>query len=773
MYWCRCEHCFVAAGSSKTDEYGISFVDEEDLIIRYLLFNQIKNIFKCIILPTQILKSFHPPLYIHPSQMAWIFLFPSGTINKASGKSPWHGFLTFAVNYDIINLSKKCVKPLALAMGSVKRNHATDAKGLVLIMDQYSDLFLKAMALWCELTGVAFDQSHFTGMSAVMTHIQNRRVKKAVEVDPTGYLPLMILGIELRKWLESRTASLLRVLTDDSVSRNIGIAREIMAIVEDPSVTMRLAEERERFTKILQMIKKQKAIATSANDEQGVQETKSVSDDMFVELLFEAKTAGETLRVDQFRRGEKTKRAPVLADTVFESDSVSAFVRALASAKEYESAVVMCLIRDADEPLFSFFAMGIRLGERVYLVSDKPTSAHPLYKHRTRRPGRSQAERMEELCFPYYLMDFDVDGRGDLYLGRGNPDSDMGLKKLTPVADMHHANILWYIMLYQSLVEKFYLADFEADELSYTGDMIKIQPNHGTEALVLSDGGQTLLSIASGQELRVAMETEANFIWPLANMSQTYLNFPIEVEPSAIVPVASGTRETTITHGNLSAKGFTFGQDSFGTQKELTEDLLFIARHNEAALVQAQLDQNKVETKRRLSEWYIDRVYANREFLFKAIANEVLLAQVETHSSGSPFGAEVVAANILRLEEIRKDANYNHFGGYQPIIAPGVTSFEYAEHCLVNGAKPSHVALFRVETEDVLALMTGIQKEDLPPELKGFRRNGVYSGNSILDRVDPMECIKNPYYKIYFNISIFLSKSGLKALMKKYRKTDV
>lgn len=637
-------------------------------------------------------------------------------------------------------------------------------------MNEQIEILLKSAELWSKITGVSFNQNSFTNVSQITANISNSRIKNALELDPNGFLPTMVLFSEFNKYCQENHFRLYDVLHKPELIEKINNAKEMLSLMDNPIVKLRLIQEQTRFHNILRKIKNDMLLTGPKSESED--EAEVTSNELFIDLMYEAKLAGKNLRIDQFSKGQKSEKNPVIAKTIFKSHSVHNFITSLASNPECESMIAMCLIQDEYDPLFSYFVIGIRNGQKIYIASDKPNSPNPLYKTRTRRPGRHQEERMDKFWFPYYLMDFDLDARGDLMGVKNEEESKTLNEKAIPLCSltsMHHENLLWFIMLYHSLVDKFFINDYENEELSYTGNMINIKKEHNelSKNLVVQNAGSVMIQIPNTKELPIVIKEKGNFSWELLNNTQLYELNKIDVNADILVPIENSLKEVKISADGLTATGYSFDRNIFGTEKELTEDLLFIARYNESQLIEAKIESNFKSKKEEIMKWYNTKINENKEAFFKAIVEGEFIALDEKNTRH--FDYEEEYSNILKFCEKNDDYNTRWFNF---IIKYDNSTWHNSDSCAYNGAKSFYKAVFMIGTAGAIAKATGVDIDELPEEIKGYKHHGRYSGNSILDRVDPMEDIQNPYNKINFWVELYLSKSGYKALKKKYVKGD-
>lgn len=74
---------------------------------------------------------------------------------------------------------------------------------------------------------------------------------------------------------------------------------------------------------------------------------------------------------------------------------------------------------------------------------------------------------------------------------------------------------------------------------------------------------------------------------------------------------------------------------------------------------------------------------------------------------------------------------------------------------------------FSPQTPECLALLAGCEVDDLPVFLQNWWAQKQYKGNSILDRLDPLDWLpKNPWFTEKFNVVLGLSKSTWNQLLR-------
>jgi hypothetical protein len=641
-------------------------------------------------------------------------------------------------------------------------------------MNTYTDLFIEAIKSWLKLTDTKFEQNSFSSMGQVSAGISNSKIKKAIYLDPEGFLPLLVLFSVFNDYCRENRFKLYDIIYSKSYIEKIECAKNISQLLNNPLITSRLENEKKKFFNILSLIKKESLLTEKDCKDDSI-DNLNISNESFIDILFEAKSASVDLRIDQFSKGVKSKKAPVLSDKIYQSYSVHNFINSLAKNSEFESIIAMCLIKDVYDPLFSYFVIGIRNGQKIYVLSDKYKEPHPLYKTRTRRAGKHQEKRMEKYWFPYYLLDFDVDYRGDLIANKkekGIVNSNIKDIPLCQLKDMKHENLLWYIELYHHLVDKFFIQNFDKEDLSYTGYMINLkeEDNELSQSLMVKNSGSIAIDIPSSKNISLKVEEQGNFEYPILNNKGLYNNVKIEALSNELLPFSDCLKEVEIQANGISTIAYTYDKNTFGTKKEIQENVIFISRFNEAQLIKAKLKKNFNERKEEIKNWYYEKINNNKELFFKAIADGKFLALTE--KIDNVIDVTYIEDNILLFGD-KEEIGYGQYGNF---VIKHNSSCEYYNYdsysyCAYNGKKTAYYkAMFCIKTASAIAKVTGVDIYKLPIEIQNYGTHKSCSGNPILDRVDPIESIENPFNKMNFYVDIYLSKSGYKEILKKYSK---
>ncbi|MDO8568565.1 MAG: hypothetical protein Q7R57_07610, partial [Dehalococcoidales bacterium] len=209
----------------------------------------------------------------------------------------------------------------------------------------------------------------------------------------------------------------------------------------------------------------------------------------------------------------------------------------------------------------------------------------------------------------------------------------------------------------------------------------------------------------------------------------------------------------------------------YGTRDEIERERFYIARRNEATAIQALADQEYAEQGESILRWYQQRVVSNVEALKRAIAAEtceVLTRFDDPKSGGSSFTNRVTVRpyNILRLYGIVDKETPGGMTRYAADLHSGITKRDdWKYQCIEDPAIIGRcTAVFSPVDASGIAFLAGVPVSELPDYLQHWRHSNYslgYTGNSILNLVDPVEKLRNPWTHLNFSVQAHFSKVAL------------
>lgn len=640
----------------------------------------------------------------------------------------------------------------------------------------------KALELWTELTGV---DPNAKSLKLGLWGIQslNSELKESITLDTTYLTTLMLLDNFATDYLNQRNFTVNQMISDyENVLSYLGKSKELYSILQSEE----LIEKKEDFKNwILDALNHYKV-----QNQEVIEMAQSYEELGF--LRRDALRSMEQLEVHQFYQGaEDSLETPKYVTEVQEFWNINSLIRAMQSDNTL-SGISLNLIRD---PLntSSYFVFGIKNGETLSILTDKPKYGNPLEKYRSRRPGRDMSERIFKNHFPYDLLDISFTQEGDAYIKpKNSKELTMYQEELRPlkmIKDLEPDEVIWIIMMFSLIKERFWDKGFRTKELSYTGEM-----TYNKEVLIEN---RNLVNVNEYKQLEIkplkksditsvtlkndwdTTPTEKNK-W-LENryqekVQESYLN--LIGNDREILFLTSGNELLTLTQEEYKEKtnfmsmrsGFKgkalakFDTSMFGSKEDIEKTKKWIARYNQAIVIKTEAEKEFEARKNEVLDFVDRKIEENKEKLLKAIGLGVFEAPVHPRQELS-FGhsSETVIENILRIK-LEDERRFSDMFGSRKLYKL-VDDNKYA--CYLTGSKATLVAIFRPQTAEAVALLCGCKVEELPDVLQHWTTADFYSGNDLLRNIDPMEwVVENPWKELNLNVEVYLSKSSYNELCK-------
>lgn len=342
---------------------------------------------------------------------------------------------------------------------------------------------VEALNLWVGVTG--FDEARrsfkLSGrLSEWAVHSMSKSIKEALDLDETNITGFLLLSYFSRHFIEHTAFQLNELLNEpERVESFVAQIRQLLSILNDKEMLEDLAH--------FQLITRQAVRHYHAGRDE-VMSLIEQQDDMAF-LRRDALKSMQRLRVDHFLAGatEPDSFKPVYNRDVFQFWNINSMLQAVCKAP---SGVSLNLIRTPDD-YQSYFVFAIRNGGNVITLSDIETHSHPLQAYMSRRPDKSFGKRVVQNWFPYDLMNYQYDEEsGSLWIEKqdfGNAIAPLNQTAfpLSPIKDLKPEEIIWITLMFELIVERFWRKPIEPEQLSYTGDMVKVESTlieHAMEA---------------------------------------------------------------------------------------------------------------------------------------------------------------------------------------------------------------------------------------------------------------------------------------------------
>jgi hypothetical protein len=690
----------------------------------------------------------------------------------------------------------------------------------------------EAFPLWLDLVGI--DRAHFDKRAknfdgfGSMSHWDAAQASVAIHeclnIPDDELTAQLMLARYLDQFASNTSFDLSEMLAQpQKVQQTWDKARQLRSLLDRDDLMM----QRAGFAGLLQ----DALVHYGAQDREDVQE--ALEDDaLLAQLRRDAYYGIEQMRMNQFLEGDLgTGPRPGYNTTIrrwWRMDDL------LAAATHLPEGVSLNMVQPSLEHEI-FFCFVVRRGAKLYLLHDAPDREHPLQAHMTRRPDRALAGRMAKFWFPYDMAGVVIDEeRGGASVrpadakaldlpGRFQASSSL----LGYVADLPPAELLWSIMMFDRILDRFWGATPPpALPLSCTAGQLRLDAvplleeakRAGLPALVEALPQQNLPSL-SGSEV-AGLHTHATAAETLGETAslqdrQWLLDrYAAKVPDTALNLVADGEQLAQLTHDGaldlltnpdhraLESEAF-FGRSKamaklhmmdpthFGTASQLDADRRFVARHNLAKGIHGLAKQEYEARKDEVKAWLVER-YAGAQARLLALvplAHAGQLEVIDWSADQEPEQYEILGPAPLHRNKTNREessarshqlgivAPFRHEGGWGSDILGGMSvlgGWEMGRTCTVTQGPPSYWAAFRPTNSVELAWLLDCEVHDLPDVLQHRSGLGMPHGNSILDRIDPMLwALDDPWVKLDLGVRLPLSKRGLSQLLKTVAPVDL
>jgi hypothetical protein len=670
--------------------------------------------------------------------------------------------------------------------------------------------------MWVELTGVDPGATSFTmklngGMDSYTVFRMHDTIRDALNLDHTNITGHLMLDALSTVYFKERSFSVQELMEDPvRTAKYVKQAAEFKALANSPEIQ----SARNEFTQALRDALKMYGMDTEP--------VLKLLDDHH-ELAYlrrDALRSISKLRVDQFLKGspEEPTKKPLYNAWVHQFWNVNSLIE---TACQLPSGVTLSLVRDPDD-MQSYFAFTIRNGGNLYLLSDVPVHAHPLQRFMARKPERDFGRRTEQNWFPYDLLNlaYDEDVKSfvaDERKRRSLVPMQQEVNRVRQLRDLDPRECVWIVMMFDLIVDKFWRKDFQAESLSYTGQMVReerplinaaeranlpvaqypllalpalsvadIKTDAMPKGAVGKDGGspnQWLEDRYLGQVDPAVLNLvdDAGMMHYLPPGSSAtkgrsdHENHTLSIHTGSVVSVVKAD-DKDMPFWNKEGRYPLHAMDptTFGTREEVENNRLFLARHNAAKAIQRMADAEYHQRKQEIMDWWQSTLKRNADYLLSLVKQDTVVrifdalgepgAEMLTCDGHRPSTGEFTFMKVYTLD------TWPQFATWQTSLSQGYDSSKHNHHCYLTGAMSTYRVLFQPQTAKDLAEMAGCEIKDMPDVLQHWIASRRSTGNHILDRIDPMAwALHDPWSRLDFRTVIHLSKRGMAKLTGKQK----
>jgi hypothetical protein len=670
--------------------------------------------------------------------------------------------------------------------------------------NELNEILNVAIPKWAKLTGTKLGTNKFTFTIGSNSEFQDydlttyvKDLNESRTIDMSGTTAILLLRGLFEAYVEEKSVKLHTLLYGSkSVETSIGKIREFHELISQPPCEEAVTAFKETLR------------AAAVHYGYDLDKLKELLDDerALGQLRLAASRSLEKLAVHQFAQGPRGDKPLQYNREIFEFTSINSFIYAL--RRQMVSGITMAVIRGAQDDMSvykAYFVLGLRNGETITVLTDFEEGEHPEYHNVTRRPDKRLNERARQHWFPYRLLNEDPVKHKQLKNKTALVKIDAKATPIEQIQNLEPSEFVWLALLFDLVAEKFDRDDYKTPELSYTGEMA-VTPHaliESASALVVAGHYKPL--ILPALTVKTTTPELADNKKPLGH-NQWLEDRYRDLVPEVLLDVV-GTRralEAGKEAGKLLPGGVKGGSlpelrkqpgvlrfggsdlrltelspmaldpTSFGTRDRIEKNRAWYARQNLIKAVQRLATAEFAAKHKLILAWYRARIERNMTFIWKAVATGELVAPttewISREEHGFPSEDKLLwkERNILSQKEARK---YNPF--YTPRQSVTFGGWDHdRNHNVCAIEPPTRATVFTSISPDnprALALLMGIPEKKIPWPLQHWTTREPYTGNSILDRIDPQDSrLDDPWRHLDLTLTITLSKRAYNRLRKEH-----
>lgn len=670
--------------------------------------------------------------------------------------------------------------------------------------ESLNDLVNEAILAWTRITKTDPSRTSFRislsddGFSDLELRDIFQDLNESRDLDPTGLTTFMLLRGLMEEYNRSLSFSAFDIITRwGRVSAQVEPLRELVTLLECPHVVALIDE----FCEWLKQASKHYGFVNT----DGLSSVLSKKS-LLAYLRRDALRSLKKLETHQFMRGTHDDEPLKFNPDILEFWNMNSLVRAMNAQRH--SGVSLCLIRDPEIALFSFFCFAVKNGENIIILTDRPKGPHPDFKRMTRKPDRHLVRRMGQHWFPYELLELRVDQeQKQMWVKESSdlvPVNTQGVK-IASVKNMEPRSFVWVELMFELLRDRFWERKVQAEDLSYTSDMME-NPYvlAAASGSIVRSGEYTPLIVDPLKHEDVSGEAPAKaWGWePVGENHWMVERYQSQVPESVYNQMGHSPMCLNASNGEIvpvsadgkQARGMveirTMDTMSFGTREHLEKERLWFARKNQIQVIKHLVENDFRQTLGELQGWYKERVRSNLDFLMEAVTSGTLVLPAvqaipwpKDEDLYFNFGLNIVKreAEAVSQQVSRVTGRFSRNVSWDFIGMKG-DSIHVTEKCgaFVSGGvkddvfcfdeptkKASVFTVFTPRSSEAIATLAGVSPEDLPWQIQHWSPVRQYTGNSILDSLDPEDwLLENPWDSLTFEVVICLCRHSMNARTK-------
>lgn len=656
------------------------------------------------------------------------------------------------------------------------------------------NILASAIAAWVELCGVSPDADRWSSFGEYDKQKTYKRINAGLESDFSGLTSLMTLRQLYQTAIKANEFTYEQVLNDEHLDE-LSRCKRLRDVIYCPEANGYVTAFMESLREMVDFYKLPKSAHKILKDES------IVSD-----IRFCAHDANKVLEELRFLIGKPGDGPIKIYKHVLEVWNTASLVRL--SGNTPEDFIALAMVRHEDWLTESYFCIVCKFGQNVTIWTDRADYAHPL-QHTMRRNSRHAEERMSKYCFPYELLDVEFSDKGRV----AKVKSRTGIAPIQrefilhkEVKDLDPLCSLWLLVLFDLIVARVKSQEYRTTALCYVGESVVTPSLLGmNNAIVKLDeypplalpviDPTHLASAACGQQYEDQVRASDD-AWLVEKYGSDLKPSDLVIlqTPKLLADKATDEEELEGTrflsrdrkkHRELLARSSLAGLSpvSMGTPEAILRDVEFLARHNQITHVNNRAAIDFEKQIHRVAAWVTEHIGWNTQTIIKAAAyGHVYEFGVWRQNDYDP--------NVWGFHSSRVDSDFMRtvsakHGGYQfkryskrsrgvgddvkmhhVIQSFGVTTesddwFPVTQCCIDHDRRASVFCVIHPCSADGLSWLCGVEQDELPEPLRHWTTEEPYTGNSLLNRIDPIHWhLVNPWRQYLPSVVVPFSLTG-------------
>ena len=476
---------------------------------------------------------------------------------------------------------------------------------------------------------------------------------------------------------------------------------------------------------------------------------------------------GYSLSHEKFSGGTLIQVEPQFLPVLFFYSNFQEFVQDIKNSSN-DNFICFSYVSDKEDEYNKAFVFGFKNNGTVMTVSDRDIFSSPHGRNLSRNPGRSLYDKLQYSHLSY-----------DNVIGEEEYPETTALIEYTNTKSKKIGEILddealiWILLILGQIRQKYFIDIKDDLPQRFFASQIKLLPNI-TTAIVKVD--ELNLPVPQNNiTLEDLIETKETK-YTKSYMSSFY-DYYLDLYP---LPQAD-------------SKELIFSPDFIGTEIDAMNVVWWQKRVQQKDYINRMLEVQYNETNQNhgypvyhsntLHDWFGKKIKTNANYVIDFLLGseeyfpsrrrdeEEAIAKIIAQGQPLPFYSlninkvHVDKYTERALREFPDTMEHDILGTLKWIISWG--------HIIINTPSSTQTKteyIFKVNTYTDFELLLGIKREELPQQLRRYLCDvysfDPYMGNSILGFTDPIEDIKDPFNKLEFVVTFYISKTELNMLEK-------